>query len=435
LGWSSENCQEYYNSAIITYNSNLKYQTIEGIGGFGLRNVNWADPSTWWTDEWGQTFINDFGLSITRNEWYPPTVEGETQDSNWETQKPYMQKLFDLAKASGKPLKQVIAIWSPPAYMKENHSTKNGGRLLPEYYKAFGEWLIECLDSYRNAGIDVYGISLQNEPSAVVEYNSCYYTPQDYVAMVKVVGPILKRAYPNIKIMGPEEMTCETWNWETSYGKALLEAPEALQWIDIIVVHAYTIEYQFGPSDPVIERMHLQQVYDKYRSAGKEIWNTECSCWNNTWQGGMGIAESIYNSFYYGNLSAWLHWLLSGDRAQQVYGMCLTYFGDKDDKYYAARHFARYVRPGAKRIETYCNNRDLLAIAFVHELENTVTFVLINKSQNPTSVRLKGNLQTVLKMEQSTQNEKAINKPPIYSSSTKFTLPPNSITTLYGKIK
>jgi len=37
----------------VYFDTKKKYQKIDGFGAFGLRNVNWSDPSTWWTDEWG----------------------------------------------------------------------------------------------------------------------------------------------------------------------------------------------------------------------------------------------------------------------------------------------------------------------------------------------------------------------------------------------
>lgn len=424
---------ETHSLAAVQYNSAKTYQTVEGIGGFGLRNTNWSDPSTWWTDSWGDMVVDDLGFTITRNEWYPPQIEGETQDTHWGAQKPYIEKLHSLARVSGQPLKQIIAVWSPPAHMKENHSTKNGGKLLPEYYHDFGRWLVECIDSYKSAGVDVYAISLQNEPSAVVPYNSCYYAPEDYPKMVRVVGPIVKSAHPNVKLMGPEEQTWENQNWGKSYGKALLADAEALKWIDIIVVHPYTVEYVYGPADPDIEATQMKNVYERYKAAGKQIWITECCGWYDNWLGGMLIAESIYNGFCHGNINAWVHWLISGDESQGF--QSLAYFEEKKDKYYAVKHFSRYVRPGAVRIEASSTNPDLLVTAFKHKNAKTLTIVLINRSNNPINTSLAGDIKTVLNVECSTAMEKAVSQGKKPSFRSKLILPANSITTLYGQYK
>ncbi|HEX3028747.1 MAG TPA: glycoside hydrolase family 30 beta sandwich domain-containing protein [Clostridia bacterium] len=423
----------YSFSANVNFNANKEFQTIQGFGGFGFRDVNWSDPSGWWTDSWGDTVLNDLGFSITRNEWYPPQIEGETQDSNWEVQNPFIQKYHNLAKLSGKPLKQILAIWSPPAHMKSNNSTKNGGTLLPEFYDDFGRWLVECLDAYKEAGVDVYGISPQNEPSAVVEYNSCHYTPQEYVNMIKVVGPIVKASYPKVKLLGPEEMTCETWTWNKSYGKALLDDKEALKWIDVIVVHAYTIEYQVVPSDTRLEAMQMKQVYEKYKKAGKEIWQTEVCSWYDHFQYKVTIAESIFNSLYYGNASAWLAWVVSSDGS--IPGNYLMKHEEKGPLYYGVRQFSQYVLPGAKRIYSSSSNDELLAIAFKHPENKTFTMVLINKAFVPMNVKLDGNIKTEMNMVMTTDTEDAVNAGTIKSSGSKTTLPPRSIVTLQGTYK
>ncbi|HEX3045554.1 MAG TPA: glycoside hydrolase family 30 beta sandwich domain-containing protein [Bacillota bacterium] len=427
--------QESAAPVLVKYDSNITFQTIEGFGGFGFRNINSADPATWWTDSWGDMVLNGLGLTLTRNEWYPPSIEGEEQPVNWVEQKQSVEKFHGMARIFGKPLRQIISIYSPPAYMKDNKSANNGGRLLPEYYDDFGNWALECITSYQNAGVAVYGVSLQNQPSVKLSYfnNTCVYTPAEYAAMVKIVAPMIKSVYPGMKIIGPEEMIWETCNWTTSYGKALLNDPEALKWIDILAVHSYTHSWQFGPSDPKTEAMQMKQVYQKYRAAGKPIWTTEYLPWNTHWLGGMLIAESIYNSFYYGNTSAWMTRMISGDPSEAyVEFFSITSLEEKGPKYYALRQFSKYIRPGAVRIETSSANSDLLAIAFKHELEKSFTLILINKSRNPLQVKLSGNLKITLNMERSSMNEQAVNTGTTLSNNPKLSLPPESITTLYS---
>lgn len=423
--------------ALVKYDPDITFQTMEGFGGFGFRNTNTADPATWWTDSWGDMVLNDLGFTLTRNEWYPPSIEGEEQPTNWAEQKPCVEKFHGLAGISGKPLKQIISIFSPPAYMKDNKSTYNGGHLLPEYYSDFGKWVLECIASYQNAGVAVYAVSLQSQPSVKLSYfnNTCFYTPAEYARMVKAVAPLIKQAYPNVKIIGPEEMIWETANWATSYGKALFDDPEALKWIDIIAVHSYTDSWQFGPSDPKAEALQMKQVYQKYRSMGKPVWTTEYLPWGSHWLGGMLIAESIYNSFYYGNTSAWMTRMISGDPVEAyVEYFTITNLEAKGPKYYALRQFSKYIRPGAERIETSTLNGDLLAIGFKHDLEKTFTLILINKSRNPLQVQLSGKLNIKLNVVRSSVNEQAVNAGSISSKDSRLSLPPESITTLYGRM-
>jgi O-glycosyl hydrolase len=438
----------------VEYNANVSFQTIEGIGGFGFRNTNWtepslwwvynwnnlptdglwSEPSSWWTDSWGDMVINDLGFAITRNEWYPPSTEAMKQPVDWEQQKPYAQKFHQFAKSSGKPLRQIISIFSPPASMKDAKS----GRLLPENYDEFGLWVAECITSYKNAGVEVYAVSLQSEPSVNYSllYNTCPYTPAEYAAMVKVVAPIVKGIHPSVKIMGPEEMIWESSQWPSSYGKALLDDPKALKWLDIIAVHSYTNAWQTGPSDPDAEAFQMKQVYQNYREAGKPIWTTESNPWAIHWLAGMLMAESIYNSFYYGNTSVWMSHMISGNPGQPFveYYSITNHLEEKSPKYYALRQFSKYIRPGAVRIETSSTNNDILAIGFKHTPEKSLTLVLINKSRNSLHVKLDGNLKIKLNMERSSANEQAVNTGTTSSSNSHLILPPQSITTLYSRM-
>jgi glucuronoarabinoxylan endo-1,4-beta-xylanase len=72
--------------------------------------------------------------------------------------------------------------WSPPAEWKTNGNdagTYNGveGFLKEENYADFANYLNEFVVYLRNNGVELYAISLQNEPDYVVTYAGCSYTP------------------------------------------------------------------------------------------------------------------------------------------------------------------------------------------------------------------------------------------------------------------
>jgi hypothetical protein len=49
-----------------------KLQTIEGFGFFGARDAWWSPPADLVDPEWARLVIDDLGLSMWRNEYYPP---------------------------------------------------------------------------------------------------------------------------------------------------------------------------------------------------------------------------------------------------------------------------------------------------------------------------------------------------------------------------
>lgn len=54
--------------------------------------------------------------------------------------------------------------WSPPAFMKSNGEMNHGGKLLEKYYDAWAEIMVRYLLAYREKGIEIQRITVQNEP-------------------------------------------------------------------------------------------------------------------------------------------------------------------------------------------------------------------------------------------------------------------------------
>jgi glucuronoarabinoxylan endo-1,4-beta-xylanase len=77
----------------VEIDKSTKYQTIEGFGFFGGADVWWSSPSAVWNDAWAEKAISDLGITIWRNELFPPSIPGASQDADWGKQKPVVQGL------------------------------------------------------------------------------------------------------------------------------------------------------------------------------------------------------------------------------------------------------------------------------------------------------------------------------------------------------
>ena len=172
----------------VTVNKAQRHQTIDGFGFFGAMNTWWSSASSLWSDAWGDQVISDLGITIWRNEYYPPSDQFNTQDADWNKQRPVVRGLKAKADQYGVDLKFIFTVWSPPSSMKvavQNNvrqigtphpfGTKQGGALDPTKYTAFADWLGAGINLYRNEGIEPYAISPQNEPFFVQSFNSCWY--------------------------------------------------------------------------------------------------------------------------------------------------------------------------------------------------------------------------------------------------------------------
>lgn len=89
----------------------------------------------------------------------------------------YILPLLDRAQEKAeRPIKIMLTPWSPPAFMKTNGERTHGGRLKPEYRKLWAEYLCKYIEAFRERGYEVERISIQNEPHAVQEWDSCVYS-------------------------------------------------------------------------------------------------------------------------------------------------------------------------------------------------------------------------------------------------------------------
>jgi len=176
----------------ISVNKGTTYQTIEGFGAHGAMDV-WWEGGPFFNQAFLDRMIDDLGLTIVRNEYYPP----DDNQCNFAKQTPYLRAMKEKAAASGEPLKFIATFWSPPAAFKDNNSIKQGGRVLPEHYADLGKYAVSAIAAYKDIGIDLYALSLQNEPNFKEPYNSCVYNPGQYRDMLKAAGPIIKQAFPN----------------------------------------------------------------------------------------------------------------------------------------------------------------------------------------------------------------------------------------------
>lgn len=94
------------------------------------------------------------------------------------TEKYMIPMLQDAQVAAGRPLELMLSPWSPPAFMKTNGRRTYGGSIKPEYRKMWADYICRYISEFEQRGFYVRRISLQNEPKALTNWDSCQYTAQ-----------------------------------------------------------------------------------------------------------------------------------------------------------------------------------------------------------------------------------------------------------------
>ena len=233
----------------------VKYQEIEGFGGAfteaaadTFRRMPAAakkeiltayfDPAKGHGYTVGRTHINscDFGLGSYAYDM----VDGDVALKHFSIerdQKALIPLILAAQKAAGGKIKLFASPWSPPPWMKSNGDMCHGGKFKPEYRKVWCQYYIRYLKAYQEAGVDIWGMTVQNEPEANQPFDSCLWTGEEERDFVRDhLGPALqKNGFGHIRLM--------VWdhNRDRMYerAKAVYDDPAAAKYVWGTAYHWY----------------------------------------------------------------------------------------------------------------------------------------------------------------------------------------------------
>ena len=141
-----------------------------------------------------------------------------------------------MAAAGGK-LTLFASPWSPPAWMKDNNDMLHGGKLKPEYYQTWANYIAKFIKTYEQEGIPIWGLTIQNEPMARQTWESCVYTAEEERDFLKKnLGPTLAK-----EGLGSRKIIAWDHNRDLVYQRAttLLSDPAAAKYAWGIGFHWY----------------------------------------------------------------------------------------------------------------------------------------------------------------------------------------------------
>jgi len=434
----------------VKINSSQKFQTMEGFGGFGAEDVYWSTgPFT--STEFVNTIINDLGITILRdniptdfeavNDNNDPNVTDLNKFDLNTSIKDHLQYLKDM-KAAGLN-KLIISVWSAPAWMKTNNNvngvaadapaynpnpTEQNNQLRTNMYNEFAERCSAYIKIIKEqTGIDIYAISLQNEPRFAEPYESCVFNGEALRDLIKVVGKRLKDDGLNTKIFMPEDIGY--LDGVSGMVQPTLNDADARQYANIIAVHGYALD---GVTADSPDALTWKTMYSWGANYSMPLWMTETSGFSNDMKGAMDLGKAMFTAITFGNVSAWLYWSLSTGTLDQYSLMSSS--GIKSKRYYVSKNFYRYVRPGSWRISASASDQsNIYPLAFKHDIENSQTIILINDSTVSKAVKLSGDgLPEQFSMYITSANDDCQDYG-IFNTSDGFLLPANSVITLYKK--
>jgi len=285
--------------------------------------------------------------------------------------------------AAGGKLTLFASPWSPPAFMKSNGDMLHGGKLKPEFYQAWANYYVKFIKAYEQAGIPIWGITVQNEPMATQTWESCIYSAEEERDFVKkYLGPTTKKAG-----LGNKKIIAWDHNRDLMYQRAttILGDRDAAKYIWGIGFHWYE---SWAGGEPMFN--NVRRVHESFPD--KSLLFTEAThgpfdmAKVRDWKWGEEYARAIIHDFNNGTVG-WTDWNILLDETggpNHVQNFCyapviadmrsgdLIYM----NSFYYLGHFSKFIRPGARRIECSPSRSALEATAFTNPDGKTAVVVL-----------------------------------------------------------
>lgn len=286
--------------------------------------------------------------------------------------------------ASGNQLKLFASPWSPPAYMKDNNDMLHGGKLRADYRQAWALYYAKFVKSYRQAGVPVWGITIQNEPMATQRWESCIYQAEDERDFLRDhLGPTMAQ-------QGLRDVNIIVWDHNRDLivqrALAIFSDSAAARYAWGIGFHWYedwSGGVQMYDNVALVHRLYpdKQLIFTEGTPA-----NFDSTAYGR-WSLGEAYGRSMIHDFNSG-AAGWTDWNILLDEKggpNHVENYCFApIHGDTrtgaliyTNSYYYIGHFSKFIRPGAKRIVVAPSRSMLLATGFRNS-DGSVAVVVMN---------------------------------------------------------
>lgn len=329
------------------------------------------------------------------------------------------------AKSISKDGFNIIASpWTCPPWMKDNKNYV-GGKLLPEYNDAFALYFSKYLDAYKKEGIDIWGVTVINEPHGNGNnWESTLFSPKEMTDFVQNhLGPKLENdGWGNTKILGYDQNRAGIKEWADE----MYRDEKSSKYFAGMAIHWYESTYEVFPEDLQYAHKKAPNKYliETEGCIDSEIphwqddawyWKKEATDWGWDWASEQDkylhpkyAPVNRYANDIIGCLNnqvdGWIDWNMVLDRQggpNWFKNWCVAPVivdPEKDEVYftplyYTMAHFSKFMRPGAVKIGCVINSKDVVSTA-VQNPDGSIAVAIFNPSDTNYSVEIKLNNKT-----------------------------------------
>ena len=415
---------------------NNVHQRIDGFGASSAYNGSWntAEADLLFSTNSNITYqsatYNGIGLSLLRNHivWANTSSASDTPTTAETT-------IMQLAQARGARVWSTP--WSPAAGFKGTNDTYDantataggidGGSYLGNGNNItnlnYASQLANYVASMKSSGINLYALSVQNEPDAnVTTYDACQWTgAQIHDFATNLFNALAAKGVGSTKIMLPESQ-----NWSDPHNLAgpAMGDPNVAADVSIIACHNY--DGANGPANLVKNNF------------GKALWETEVTQLGGETSdiaNGVYYAQRIFLFMTVAQANAWHYWWIIPSGSET--GL-MTESAGTTKRMFAVGNYSRFVRPNYFRIDATSTQpsalitayKDPNASGFAIVVVNTNTATDVNQTFNLVNFTAASVTPWITSSTLSLAQQTAVN---VTNSSFTYTVPAMSVVTFVGQ--
>ena len=414
------------------------FQTITGFGGsftessaYLLNNLSKENRERILQAYFGKTgakysltrtHINSCDFSLSNYSYAP--VSDDVQLENFSIEEdmddiiPMIKEAMEISEDG---FRIISSPWTAPPWMKDNKDWV-GGKLLPEYYNTWALFFSKYLDAYKNQGIDIWGVTVENEPHGNGNnWESMHYSPEEMTNFVQNhLGPKLEAdGKKDVKILGYDQNRDGLKEWVDvmfqNDASSKYYAGTAIHWYEstfMVFPEALQYAHEKAPDKYLIQ---TEACVDAEVPKWKDdvwYWKKEATDWGWDWapehQKNWHPKYAPTNRYardIIGCLNnwvdGWVDWNMVLDRQggpNWFKNWCVAPVivdTELDEVYftpifYILSHFSRFIRPESKIIEAIASDASLLVTAAKNP-DGQIAVVVFNEGNEGKYFELSNN--------------------------------------------
>lgn len=319
--------------------------------------------------------------------------------------------ILEAQKISKRGFKIIASPWTAPPWMKDNKSFV-GGKLLPEFKDAFALYFSKYLSAYKKEGIDIWGITVMNEPHGNGNnWESTLFSPKEMTDFVQNhLGPKLEKdGWGKVNILGYDQNRAGLKEWVDE----MYRDKKSSKYFAGTAMHWYESTYDYFPSALQYAHKKAPKKYliETEGCVDSEVpkwqddawyWKKEATDWGWDWASKKDrhlhpkyAPVNRYATDIIGCLNnwvdGWVDWNMVLDRQggpNWFKNWCVAPVivdPDKDEVYftplyYVMAHFSKFMRPGAVKVGCEINHKEVMATA-VKNPDGSIVIAVFNPTK------------------------------------------------------